>query len=68
LTIIWGNPSATLHSTVSPRVASNGEPVTYTLGVLGSGQAMTLTDDLPAHHIYRPATIDVVSLSIVAAA
>lgn len=47
LTVAWGEPGATLRKTVSSPVASYGQPVTFTLGLMGSGSALTLTDNLP---------------------
>jgi len=48
LQVIWGNPVGTMTKTASPRGVMPGETVTYTLALVGSGQALTLTDDLPA--------------------
>ena len=38
---------ATVSKTVLPAVAAPGDVLTYTLAVVGSGQALTLTDELP---------------------
>jgi len=48
LTIVWGEVLATVSKEVWPTTPSSGQVVTYTLSLLGSGQAITLTDDLPA--------------------
>lgn len=47
LTIFWGAAAGSMQASVRPVAADFGETVTYTLAVLGSGQAMTLTDSLP---------------------
>jgi len=61
LTVVWGQetqltkssqavpaPSATLRTSPSETVLGLGGAITYTLRVLGSGQALTVTDVLPA--------------------
>jgi hypothetical protein len=48
LTIAWGTLSGAIQASVRPAYADVGETVTYTLSLLGSGQPMTLTDNLPA--------------------
>jgi hypothetical protein len=48
LTVVWGEPLATVSKDVWPLAATAGQMVTYTLGLLGNGQALTLTDSLPA--------------------
>ena len=48
LTVLWGDPVGTLNKTASPSGASPGDTITYTLVMVGSGQPLTLTDDLPA--------------------
>jgi hypothetical protein len=47
LTVTWGEPAATIHKTVWPVAPMSGQRVTYTLSLLGSGHALTLTDKLP---------------------
>jgi len=47
LTIVWGDNGATVHKTAWPPAPFAADQVTYTLAVLGSGNALTLTDDLP---------------------
>ena len=47
LTIVWGSPVAVVSKDVKPTIAAMGQQVTYTIALLGSGQALTLTDDLP---------------------
>lgn len=56
LTVVWGEPVATVRKAVCPVNPSHGQQVTYTLHLLGSGQALTLTDDLPAQ-VGPPASI-----------
>jgi hypothetical protein len=48
LTIEWGEPLATVTKHVSPAVPQAGQVVTYTLSLLGDGDSLVLTDDLPA--------------------
>jgi hypothetical protein len=48
LEIVWGVEVATLAKEVAPASVSQGQTVTYTLGVVGSGNALTVTDSLPA--------------------
>jgi uncharacterized repeat protein (TIGR01451 family) len=48
LTVVWGSPTGTVEKTVTPSFAMPGEVVTYTVTVVGSGEQLTLTDDLPA--------------------
>lgn len=48
LTVVWGQAVATVSNEVSPAAASVGETATYTLALLGSGETLTLTDQLPA--------------------
>ena len=47
LRVHWGDPMPTVRKVVSPSTAKPGDVLTYTLTVLGSGQALTLTDELP---------------------
>lgn len=47
LTVVWGSAGPTLHKSVRPASTTLGKSVTYTLSIIGSGQALTLTDDLP---------------------
>ncbi len=47
LSIGWGTPAPSVQARVDPVSANNGEVVTYTLSLLGSGNSMTLTDQLP---------------------
>lgn len=46
LAVTWGVSTATLRKIVSPAVASTGQPVTFSLNVVGNGRALTLTDNL----------------------
>lgn len=48
LTVVWGERLATVEKQVHPAAPALGEAVTYTLKLLGNGQPLTLTDDLPA--------------------
>jgi len=48
LTVAWGNPVATLTKTAIPTSAVLGDVITYTLGVVGYGGPLTLTDTLPS--------------------
>ena len=47
LTVTWGEPVAELSKELSPRTQSPGRTVTYTLFLVGSGDPLTVTDDLP---------------------
>jgi len=47
LTVVWGQPVATLNKQVWPTDVTNGDVVTYTLSWPGTGQALTMTDTLP---------------------
>jgi hypothetical protein len=58
LTIVWGKAAATINKEVWPAAPTAGQRVTYTLSLLGSGQALTLTDDLPAQ-VSAPGPIQV---------
>lgn len=48
LTVRWGEARPTVIKSVWPPIGSGGATITYTLRVIGSGQPLTLTDDLPA--------------------
>jgi hypothetical protein len=47
LEVTLGAPMAEVEKKVQPRSSSLGGIVTYTLSLLGNGQPLTLTDDLP---------------------
>jgi hypothetical protein len=47
LSIAWGALGGSVQASVRPTHADFGDVVTYTVALIGSGQAMTLTDDLP---------------------
>lgn len=47
LTVVWGEPIATVDKQVRPVVSNSGEVLTYTMVMLGSGRPLTLTDTLP---------------------
>jgi len=48
LTVVYGLPNASLSKQVSPAAVHRDEILTYTLSLVGSGQALTVTDVLPA--------------------
>ena len=48
LTVVWGAQEASVNASVQPASANTGQIVTFTVSLLGSGNAMTLTNDLPA--------------------
>ena len=48
LTVAWGSQGTSLNASVRPAGASTGQIVTFTVSLLGSGRALTLTNDLPA--------------------
>lgn len=48
LRIVWGEQTAAIEKRVSPVAPSYEQMITYTLSLLGSGKALTLTDSLPA--------------------
>lgn len=47
LTVVWGEPVATVDKQIQPLAASSGEVITYTVAIIGSGRPLTLTDTLP---------------------
>ncbi|MEJ5308903.1 MAG: DNRLRE domain-containing protein [Anaerolineae bacterium] len=47
LTVAWGDPVATLTKAANSRVAAFSDILTYTLGIVGYGGALSLTDTLP---------------------
>lgn len=48
LTVVYGDPLVPLRKEVRPVAPSQDQTVTYTVSLLGNGQALTLTDDLPS--------------------
>lgn len=58
LTVVWGEPLATVQKEVWPTTPERGQVVTCTLSLLGNGQILTLTDDLPAQ-VSEPGSIQV---------
>lgn len=58
LTVVWGDALAVVSKAVRPVAPSEGQRVTYTLSLLGSGNSLTLTDDLPAQ-VSAPGPIQV---------
>jgi hypothetical protein len=59
LTVVWGDPVAQIHKMAWPNEAAMGQQVTYTLSFVASGQALTLTDDLPTS-VSAPGAINVI--------
>jgi len=47
LTVTWGRAVAELAKTAVPSSGDQGNPITYTLSFLGTGNTLTLTDTLP---------------------
>ncbi len=47
LNITWGDRVAAIEKSVRPTQAQIGQQVTYTLAIVGTGSALTLTDNLP---------------------
>jgi hypothetical protein len=47
LTVYWGSAGAAVTQAVWPAQVTNGQQVTYSMALLGSGRALTLTDALP---------------------
>ncbi len=47
LTIIWGSSVGTVQKIASPSNVDFGKAVTYTLTIVGSGQTITMIDELP---------------------
>jgi hypothetical protein len=47
LIVTWGRAMADLEKAVTPSFANEGDPVTYTLSFLATGNTLTLTDTLP---------------------
>lgn len=47
LTVVWGEPVASVDKHVRPVVPGSGEVITYTMTMIGSGRSLTLTDTLP---------------------
>ncbi len=58
LTVVWGQPVASITKNVWPTTATAGQTITYTLALLGSGQPLTVTDRLPTQ-VSAPGTIQV---------
>jgi uncharacterized repeat protein (TIGR01451 family) len=47
LRVLWGDPVGTVGKAASSTVVMPGDTLTYTLTVVGNGQPMTVTDQLP---------------------
>jgi uncharacterized repeat protein (TIGR01451 family) len=48
LRVVWGDPAGTVDKAASSTIVMPGDALTYTLQVVGSGQPVTVTDQLPA--------------------
>jgi uncharacterized repeat protein (TIGR01451 family) len=48
LRILWGDPIGTVEQTASSDIVMPGDTLTYTLTIKGTGQPLTLTNELPA--------------------
>jgi hypothetical protein len=48
LRVAWGAEGASVNASVQPAAARTGQVLTYTVSLLGTGNGMTLTNDLPA--------------------
>ena len=48
LRVVWGDSVGTVDKFASPTIVMPGDTLTYTLKVVGSGQPLTVTDQLPA--------------------
>jgi hypothetical protein len=58
VTVVWGEPLAVVQQAAWPLTVKAQRAITYTLSMLGSGRALTLTDDLPGE-VSAPLTIQV---------
>ena len=58
LTVGWGDPLAAVHQTAWPLTVQTQQTITYTLSMLGSGRALTLTNELPVD-VSTPSAIQV---------
>jgi uncharacterized repeat protein (TIGR01451 family) len=47
LRVLWGDATGTVDKTASSAIVMPGDTLTYTLTLVGSGQPMTVTDQLP---------------------
>jgi hypothetical protein len=63
LNVVWDDALAKVHKDVWPPAPTEGQVVKYTLALLGNGQALTLTDDLPTQ-VSAPGLIEVSGGSI----
>jgi len=48
LNVLWGDPAPDLAKSASPTSGAFDDTITYTLGIRGDGQPLTLTDTLPS--------------------
>jgi hypothetical protein len=48
LKITWGDRVAAINKSVQPTLAQSGKQVTYSLSLVGTGGALTVTDNLPS--------------------
>ncbi len=56
VTLVWGEPAASVRSQVHPVRSQMGQQITYTLSLLSNGSALTLTDSLPSQ-VSHPGSI-----------
>jgi hypothetical protein len=64
LIVTWGDPAAKIDKSVWPAAVEQGQQVTYTLSLLGSGHSLMVTDDLP-DGVGVPGSIHVIGGDIV---
>lgn len=57
LRVIWGDPAPLVEKSVRPSAARTGDPLTYTLRLLGAGTTLYLADPIPAGTVYRPGSV-----------
>jgi len=48
LTVTWGRAGTDLEKSATPHFGNEGDPISYILSFLGTGNTLTLTDTLPA--------------------
>ncbi|MBC7226328.1 MAG: DNRLRE domain-containing protein [Thermoflexales bacterium] len=57
LTVLWGDPAPGIEKQVSRSTARTGDPLTYTLRLLGAGTTLYLRDPIPNGTAYRPGSV-----------
>lgn len=57
LIVVWGDPAPGVEKQVSRPTARSGDPLTYTLQLLGAGTPLYLRDPIPAGTVYRPGSV-----------